>query len=740
MVILSGLIGCETGPGYDGDPPDASADDPDGIVITGDTVPPLFEYTPGVPGRTTGVRAIVTMGGEEMVSNPVEMVLLPPDAVAPVSNQKVSAPTSGDGSEMMGAHFLGLRNPPTPGEEVEAIGTLDGKVCFMSYSVSGGALGTAESLSALLLFGREGVYKMGSFSTLVYIPPDLANVAHSVGAGCIAGDRPDEISADYLRSLSALTLSYSIFIYSQGYTAYLSEGRGPVRAYQYSTGVAASAGLFSLSPASIGMSLEVSSTPSGPFGPRFISPWPYSQGGDGPLGLAPPSSESNGLSSITTESYALEVTNALSFALHGLRSMEGLEDASYETLLLREMAASALPVFEELGQPGVGGLTENVPAATNADFMADFLSRSGTDLIADAPNTSVDGLTQELWASITAAGDDTAAIYRAGIESQHKFTYALPSSLALSAVLSEAQSVLPLADELETWLTPEPDEERYVTPRIEPIEIAAGEAAEIHLRAEDVATLLGRRIEDVIGATVRVTAGIDVIDESFTLSDDLGLQITPATNSLLVKFDVNLGTAEGDFPPDVSKWLVRPAMYLIRTRAGDPATAFLNGPGRFAAGGPASLSVGVVDHEGRLVQRPFTATFVDAEGTPIGSADAEHGIARFQYIPEPTRPRIESISSTTLLLNEQEVSGFEIAGTGFSEDATVIINGTPISEASPMNVESPERILVVFSDADMTPGTGAADIIIENPEGARSEPVQFGEGLFARWPVTGRFQ
>ena len=107
-----------------------------------------------------------------------------------------------------------------------------------------------------------------------------------------------------------------------------------------------------------------------------------------------------------------------------------------------------------------------------------------------------------------------------------------------------------------------------------------------------MADLISRPVADVVGATVHVGLGGGMMGEStFTLSNEgLAVDINVARDSLLVRFDVDLSTAAGSFPPDVSSWLVRPALVSLRVEPGPATAAFLAGPPSIASGAPASLS------------------------------------------------------------------------------------------------------------------------------------------------------
>jgi hypothetical protein len=260
-----------------------------------------------------------------------------------------------------------------------------------------------------------------------------------------------------------------------------------------------------------------------------------------------------------------------------------------------------------------------------------------------------------------------------------------------------------------------------VDPAIVYVDVPAGKkSAVFDLTAQEIAKLINRPVQDVDGATVLVTVDSDS-SQSFTLArDKLTLSVDVTSSSVLVKLEVDLSTAKDDFPSDVSSWVIRPALRMIRVQAGPAKTAFLNVPSKFASGSPASLSVGVVDESGRLVKRPYSVSFIDAECNDIDTIDAERGIARYQYVPEPTRPIIKSVKPKKLGLDGKELPGLTIAGTGFSVDAKVSVADVPISEESNINVKSPEEILVALPNGITS---GSVEVIVENPDGLRSTAI-----------------
>jgi hypothetical protein len=165
-----------------------------------------------------------------------------------------------------------------------------------------------------------------------------------------------------------------------------------------------------------------------------------------------------------------------------------------------------------------------------------------------------------------------------------------------------------------------PDNQRFVASEIRRIVVQAGERAHVELSSQEVADLVSRPVANVLGATVHVKTGASMGDSTFTLGQEgLAVDVQVNRDSLLVRFDVDLSTAAGVFPPDVADWLVRPALVSIRVEPGPATAAFVAAPASLASGAPASLSVQVVDDQGRLVKRPYSVRFVDSEGRDLAT-------------------------------------------------------------------------------------------------------------------------
>jgi hypothetical protein len=267
--------------------------------------------------------------------------------------------------------------------------------------------------------------------------------------------------------------------------------------------------------------------------------------------------------------------------------------------------------------------------------------------------------------------------------------------------------------------------QQFIAQEVKRITTLSGQKALVRITASEIAALLDRPVADVDGATVIVNAGTAIQDAGFILEGEgLALNVDVDGDGLLVRFDVDLSTAAGKFPPDVKDWVVRPSMYLIDVEAGPAAAVILTAPGQLASGGPASLTAQVIDESGRRVKRPYSVRFVDGLGNEVGGVESDGGSALLQYVPEPSSPAIVAISPTSI--NSSGSSGpgpgLEILGTGFSRDAQVLVDGTPLVEGAEFQVIGPESILVRFP---ATLAAGEHRLHVVNPLGLTSDEVDF---------------
>lgn len=696
VALLAAACGDGSGPGGEG------GNGGDGPISRG-VAPPKFQYEEGPPGRAVGVRAIVEVDGVELTTDPLEMALFTPPP--PQDKSRPDAAAFFDSGVRAKRASLGSLEQeqascPEQGSLVDSIGAIDGNVCFLSQSLAAGSLLASEGVSVVYLMGREGLVQFSERARSIYYPPDFGNLSYSVGMGCVPADQEDRLSFAYFDSLGDLSFTYGIFFYTVGVTHFTAPGRGIVKGLRYDTGISVSASLIDLP---VSMSLETSSSA---LRPGFVYVRNYRAGG--------PCSE-EGAGETSGEENAMEFGGDRLDEFAAMNGGESLEDA-----LAGEMGRGAGPLLDSLSATGEGGPGENVPSASNGDLMDDYLSGGpGTELPEGRPNTSLDGISEDFRDRVQAAGDNTNQILAGAVQTVDLIDRSVPSITSQAALLQQAGSAIQAGTELSELVDPMlAAETSYIAPNIRRVSVASGEPIEVTLTAQEIADLIGRPVEDVIGATIIVNAGNEIVDATFPLEDDeLTLVITSGRDNILVRFDVDLSTADGAFPEDVASWVVRPSMVLIEVEAGPASSAYVTGPNRLPSGGPASLTVHAVDDNGKLVRRPYTVRFVDAEGNELGAANGENGSALFQYIPEPSAPRVTSVMTTPLVVAGEDRQGVQVFGTGFSAEARVTLDGTELEANVSFEVEGPEEILVVIDAL----AEGSHTLRIENPEGLVTE-------------------
>jgi hypothetical protein len=660
---------------------------------------PKFTFVPGPPGRAVGVRARVLLNGVELDSNEVEVNLLDPMgrdpegssflAVAPSHPQSATASDDPASSSAHNAptrpggtlpalpalptppskHFTGVGTQPSDcpkrGSLATSMGAVNGSICYVAASYAQGALGAQLSATVTTIFAREGIYSARTGTGLSYVPPDYFQISHTWSVGCIPADIPGAVTREFYDSLESLSFSYSVLMYSQGLTL-LSVPKGPTRALQVDAGISVSLGLAPF-VGNFGIAIEETDRLVGPF---FVRPW------------------SHGCGSKPT------ADNLFEYAKHANAAMAPDTDDELADALTPTISEGFAPLLEVLGSSGEGGIGPGVPAASNGDFFAEMLSHTGTEPLDSALPNSADGLVHSSLDRLNAVGSDPDDIVAAAAGIAKHAQNTVPSRQELIAVLSKAATAALAVDQLATATDTEA-EERFVASKVVTVHVPSGEKAHFTLTAEEVAELLERPTEDVIGATVVVNGGPDIVDVSFVLTTEgLVLNVDPKGDDMVLRFDVDLSTAAGEFPDSVASWLVRPAVRLIRIDAGEPAEAVLLAPSEIVSGSPASMSLQVLDANGRVVPGELEVSFTDAAGNSLGRATGTNGAASLQYVPAPTQPEILAITAATVTIADEASPAIRIEGLGFSVDATVTVDeGTPLLVGEECEYESSTSIV-----------------------------------------------
>ena len=671
---------------------------PDGLAE------PRFVFKPADPGRAVGIRAIVNIDGRELTTEPLELRLNASDESAPVKKSAPPRRTPSPSSSALIDKAAAL-SCPKEDTSVPAMGTIQGHICYVNFQVAVGQFGQQTGAAWTYYFGAEGIYQIKGINEALYVPPDLLSTNVTVSFGCIPGDGDGIITADYISKLRSLGIAFGLGPFTFGVSVFTIPGKGPVRGLQHDTGYALTVPLGGIPlPINFQYSIQLDPPPDRTMAPAmatFFKAWPRCSSGAGDA-------------------------NALEYVSDRLNEMQSDTSDSMEGALSSELAASAQPLFDSLRNAGFGGPGPNVPAASTADFFAEFLSQPGTEPIDGALNTSADGIESSFVAASLKAGDDPMALVGAAGSTIGQVNRSLPSVLGEAAQINEAEASAQAGAELSDLAERRvPDNQRFVSSEIRRLLVKSGEKAHVEVTSQEVADLISRPVADVVGATVHVGLGGGMMgDSTFTLgAQGLALDINVARDSLLVRFDVDLSTAAGTFPPDVSEWLVRPALVSLRVDPGPATAAYVAGPPSIPSGAPASLSVQVTDDNGRLVKRPYSVRFVDSEGRDLGSGDSEAGTAVMQFVPEASVPRVDAVVQTSINYQGGRFPGLDITGVSFSEDLEVSIDGgAPLKAGADYQVQNPEEVLLILPN-----GVGASghSLVVRNPQGVATSPTPF---------------
>jgi hypothetical protein len=709
-LLLSGqMMAC--GGGADGPHHGPSGDPPIDLPSKDSLAPPRFLYVPGPEGRAVGIRAVIEHADGTLEATPVEVVLdgperqtsgsaTPPRAGSPHQGNRVPfAKTHDTRGTFEEARTRGTSRAslgcPAGGAPVTAIRTARNALSYLTRTISVGTYGVDQSLSSTFYFGQDGIFGSVAEGKSVYLPPNLVQAGTSTGVGVIAGDGSGALSVQFLEGLSSVSLSFGVGPWSVGYSFLSPDGGGFARAIQYDTSLSLSVASLSLL-GSVGLAMQTSSTTLSPI--HLLTPW------------------KGGCRSETDERTPMQ------YFRDELEALEDHDESTLEDALAAEFAHDVLPILASLSSPSVGAPGHNVPAASNADMVSQFLSQ---DSAADsAVNTSIDGQIEDFSNAINKADDTSDGMVRAASTNRLHVERSVPSILGPTALLRESQAGLDAATELMFWLAAtRSNKPRFVSPRVERIEIAAEEEAQIVVTADEIAALIDASPDDVLGATVLITIGVTGEPQSFVLEKEqltLSYAPAPATSSTLIRIEVDLSTAQGAFPPDATEWVVRPSMRLVRVKAGPPSQVILHAPYRTFSGAPVSLNVQTYDHEGRLVRDLYRVRFVDQDGVELGEAVPEHGTALFQYVPKPSTPVLRKATEELFEVDDKARLGIEIIGKGFSRDARVFINGVEVDSNS-RSVVDPETIYALLPEEA---SNGSLAVVVENPGGQRSSSVE----------------
>ncbi|MBK7825523.1 hypothetical protein [Nannocystis sp.] len=670
-------------------------------------------------GSAVGLHARVRAGGVELVSEEAEVRLDPPgDAEltarsASVVRPQLDGPHRRAGGVAPVRASWAARTPPATaacgvGKPAEKIGTINGSLCWVSASLTSGSLVEENAIYEFLLLGRDGIYKATQVSTNVYYPPDFGHFGVTAAVGCAKSPDGDFITTEYLSSMSAFAVAYSIGPYIVGFTAFIVPGRAFVPAIEYDSGYGLTA---SLIPWPIGISLNLMEKSNYTTPPTLIVPWNKSCGAPAPLpGPGFRAGEDDTLATIAA-------------GLHGLQSAPGDDNIA---VLQREMAASLLPVFDMLSAPSGGAPTDDAPAATQADLFRDWLARGdGEQLCADCPATSIDHLLYEFDRQVQAAGDDSDAILLAGIEGADRQVQFSPQLLEQANLQRQLSPGVALAGVIADEVIAGGDAGRFVDARIVVVPAQLGVAADLSIGADEIADLIGVDAAALAGATVTLDASPVVEAASFTLTDgEVQASYTPQDPApVLFRYAVDLSTAAGPLPAGAADWVVRPAMRRMQPASGPPARVLLTAPYRAIVDTPVVLSAMVLDADYSPITGPLAVDFLDGEGELLASAEGQYGSAMAAVVPSPSIPAIAAVMPTTLKYGDDSTGpGFAVTGTGFSREAVVRVDGVSLAERGLLVAVISSREILFEDDGGFA---GDHKIVVENPHDTPSNTSSF---------------
>ena len=175
---------------------------PDGLAE------PRFVFKPADPGRAVGIRAIVTIEGQELTTEPIELHLTASDESAPV--RKSAAPSRKSSSSNHALVDKAALPCPALKSSVAAMGTINGNICYATLQYTVGGLGRQKASGRSYYFGAEGIYEIKADSDSIYVPPDLANGGVGVSFGCLPGDGDGVITTAYLSELRTLSVAFNV--------------------------------------------------------------------------------------------------------------------------------------------------------------------------------------------------------------------------------------------------------------------------------------------------------------------------------------------------------------------------------------------------------------------------------------------------------------------------------------------------------------------------------------------------
>ena len=268
---------------------------------------------------------------------------------------------------------------------------------------------------------------------------------------------------------------------------------------------------------------------------------------------------------------------------------------------------------------------------------------------------------------------------------------------------------------------------RFVSEEVVKLEGKVGQEIPVIYTAGEIAKLVDSRPAAIEGARVCIKMPLSGEEVCVPVKDGKAKAALTLNrpHSRTLAATVDLTTAEGHFGGAiVSEWTVQPALRLVDPKPGAPQKIGLSTPASVASGAPATLTAILYDKRGQRVPRAGQVDFVDVRGEVIGTAEMTGGVAKIQYIPKPTTPRLDKLEPVTLENDSgAQFQGFAIKGTGFSQEVELFVDGKRVVTENPSgnqlhyykDFRSPELLWIAVvqkvHDAPLNPGPHTVRVV-----------------------------
>ena len=619
-------------------------------------------------------------------------------------------------------------NPDSEGLYPAAIGTYGGQTFWSEYVETVGFSGKADDYIYAIHLAPEGLYFSLQKGKTAYFPPNLASASIGTSINALAVRKNDEggpetfhKSSDTSFNTFAISLEFvpalilSVNFDISFHIGSTNSGFGAGMSVELESGYFSSILSFDL----IGVSIGSSNIVAG-FIPVHGWHAPCTLQGGGKA-----DSQSQRL-----RRQALEGGNPLKAANQDLGQLANSTAKSRQTALAKQIGAALEPTVDHMAKTTGTGPAENIPAGSNGDFYAGWFDNGECE---DCPNTSLGNLIYRARRALDKSDGSGKQLTQIGAQAARQTMRSMPEpSLQITRQRSVKRAVgtgLELSRHLADKRNAIP--RRFVAEDVVEVEAPLGQQVSIPFTTDEVAKLVDAKPEDIRGATLCVTFPL-AADEACGTFEQSEISVTttlekPRSRSLTSRVD--LSTAEGDFEGAlVHNWTVEPAVRVVKPKPGNPKHLGLTAPASVPSGGPVTLNAVLYDKHGQQVPADGQMTFLDARGNELGTAKMKEGQASYQYIPSPTKPKIETIDQPEITDGDgNQVQGWVIRGSGFSVDAKIWVDGKRVVAENPsgdqryfhIQVEGHDAIaLAITKEGHSKPlESGKHQIKIANPGG-----------------------